>query len=146
MSWKEFQEDAPDIASLAYEKLHGKIAYLAILKKDGSPRINPVTPFIGNGMLFIFTEPYSPKIHYLHRDGRYALNCSVGGEGPLVEVLLSGEVQEITYPAIRAQAEKIASSPVVQASYILFEFHVWHALLVSYDELGQQNVQRWEKK
>jgi hypothetical protein len=62
MSWKPFQEASPELAQLVQERLNGKIAYLATLKKDGSPRLHPVTPFIGNGMLFIFTEPSSPKI------------------------------------------------------------------------------------
>jgi len=144
MSWKKFQEEAPQLARLGYEKLHGKIAYLAILKKDGSPRLNPVTPFIGEGMLFIFTEPSSPKINYIRRDGRYALHCAVGGEGPLLEFLVSGEAHEITDPAIRARAESIAGSPVVLASYVLFEFHVRHVLVIEYNQAGKPIIQRWE--
>ena len=54
MSWKEFEEDSPELASLGIEKLNRKIVYLAILKKDGSPHLNPVTPFIGNGMVIMF--------------------------------------------------------------------------------------------
>ena len=61
------------MAALGFERLNRKVAYLATIKKDGSPRLHPVTPFIGNGMLFVFTEPSSPKIGDLRRDGRYAL-------------------------------------------------------------------------
>ena len=77
MSWKDFEEDSPELASLGFEKLNRKITYLAMSKKDGSPRLNPVTPFIENGMLFIFTEPSSPKIQDLRWDGRYAMHSAV---------------------------------------------------------------------
>ena len=55
MSWNELENHAPSLASLGFKKLNRKVAYLATLKKNGSPRLHPVTPFIGNGMLFIFT-------------------------------------------------------------------------------------------
>ena len=54
MSWNLFQENSPVLAKLSFEKLNKKIAYLAMIKNDGAPRIHPVTPFIGNGMLFMF--------------------------------------------------------------------------------------------
>ena len=145
MSWKVFEEDSPELARLGYEKLNRKIAYLATLKKDGSPRLHPVTPFIGNGMLFIFTEPSSPKIQDLSRDGRYAMHCTVGGEGPLIEILVSGEAVVISNPRVREQAESIAASPVVIDSYVLFEFQVNRVLVVEYDE-ERKLVRRWSKE
>jgi len=146
MSWKEFEEDSPQLASLGYERLNRKIAYLAILKKDGSPRLHPVTPFIENGMLFMFTEPSSPKIRDLRRDGRYALHCSVNREGPLVEFLVSGNAEEISDLIVRAQAESIAAAPVVNDSYVLFEFQVKRVLMVEYDEEKKRVVRRWSRE
>ena len=146
MSWKLFEEGSPELARLGFEKLNKKTAYLATLKKDGSPRLHPVTPFIANGMLFIFTEPSSPKIRDLRRDGRYALHCTVGGGGPLTEVLVSGEAAVISDPRIREQAEKIAASPVVIDSYVLFEFQVGHVLVVEYDEEKKPVVRRWSRE
>lgn len=146
MSWKEFEERATAMASLGFERLNRKVAYLATLRKDGSPRLHPVTPFIGNGMLFIFTEPSSPKIRDLRCDGRYVLHCSVDrkeGE-PLVEFLVSGTAQAINDVDVRRQAaEKIAASPVVTKDYVLFEFRIDNALLVQYDDEGKRTVQRW---
>ncbi len=144
MSWRVFEEASPELARLGYEKLNRKIAYLATLKKDGSPRLHPVTPFIANGMLFIFTEPSSPKIQDLSRDGRYALHCTVGGEGPLIEVLVSGEAVVISTPRVREQqAESIAAPPVVIDSYVLFEFQVKRVLVVEYDEERKPVVHLW---
>jgi len=143
--WCEFHENAPQIASVGYQKLNRKIAYLASLQKDGAPNLHPVTPFIGEGMLFIFTEPSSPKIRDLGRDGRYALHSSVDrtqGQ-PLVEFLLTGTVRVIEDPGVRASAERVASSPVVIETYVLFEFLVERALLIEYDQDGKRNIQRW---
>jgi hypothetical protein len=146
MSWKAFEGDSPELASLGFEKMNRKITYLATIKKDGSPRLHPVTPFIGNGRLFIFTEPSSPKIRDLQLDGRYALHCSVGSEGPLIEFLVSGKAEVISDPVVRAQAESIADSPVVIDSYFLFEFQVKHVLVVEYDEVRKPVVRRWRGK
>ncbi len=145
MSWKEFGGQAPRMASLGFGRLNRKVAYLALLNKDGSPRLHPVTPFIGNGMLFMFTEPSSPKIRDLRRDGRYALHSSVDrkdGE-PLIEFLVSGIAQVVTDESIRKQAEKIAASSVVIDTYYLFEFRINNALLVEYDDDEKRMVQRW---
>jgi hypothetical protein len=140
--WVEFEAHSPELAGLIFEKLNRKIAYLATIKKDGSPRLHPVTPFIGYGMLYIFTEPSSPKIRDLRRDGRYALHSSVGGGGPLIEILLSGRVQVIPDPDVRIQAESIASSPVLTERYVLFEFGIEQVLIVEYE--GEKPViRRW---
>ena len=142
MTWQAFESASPDLAPLAFDCLDRKIAYLATLKKDGSPRLHPVTPFIGDGMLFIFTEPSSPKIRDLRSDGRYVLHSSVGGGGPLVEVQVSGEAFVVRDPQLRARAERIAASPVVIDSYVLFEFHVQRVLVVEYAD-GKPLVRRW---
>jgi len=147
MNWNEFENSLPRLAYLGFESLNGKIAYLATIKKDGSPRLHPVTPFIGNGMLFIFTEPSSPKIRDLHRDSRYALHCSVDRkEGkPLIEFLVSGNVKIISDNSVRAGAVKFAASPVLTDDYVLFEFQIDNALVIEYDQAGKRTVQRWHE-
>lgn len=145
MSWSEFERQAPGLASMGFERLNRKIAYLATLKKDGSPRLHPVTPFIGNGMLFIFTEPSSPKIRDLRRDGRYALHCSVDrkkGE-PLVEFLVTGTARVITDPLVRDQAVILADSPILTDEYALFDFQIQRALWIEYDQDGKRTIRHW---
>ena len=134
------------MAALGFERLNRKVAYLTNIRKDGSPRLHPVTPFIGNGMLFMFTEPSSPKIRDLRRDGRYTLHCSVERKEsePLIEFLVSGVAKVISNADIRRQVtEEIAASPVVANDYILFEFQVENVLSVEYDDDGKRTVQRW---
>ena len=148
MSWKSFQEASPELAQLVQERLNRKIAYLATLKKDGSPRLHPVTPFIGNGMLFIFTEPSSPKISDLRRDDRYALHCSVEREEgkSLIEFLVSGRAIYIISDTVWAEAGRIATSQVLTNAYVLFEFRIDNALLVEYDKKENRAVQRWKRE
>jgi hypothetical protein len=143
MSWKAFAAASPELAALGLEKLNRAVCYLSLLNKEGAPRIHPITPFIGGGMLFMFTEPTSPKIRDLRRDGRYAIHSTVTSDGPLLEFLVTGEAELITSPALRAQATHIAGSPVITARYALFEFHVIRVLAVSYDEEKKKIVHRW---
>ncbi|MBN1876974.1 MAG: pyridoxamine 5'-phosphate oxidase family protein [Anaerolineae bacterium] len=148
MSWKEFEEQAPEMASLGIERLNRKVAYLAILKKDGSPQLHPVRPFIGNGMVFMFTEPSSPKVRDLRRDGRYALHCSVDRkeDEPLIEFLISGTAKIISDSVVRAEAEDIIAPSVVTNDYALFEFQVDYVLAIEYDHDGKRIVHRWHRE
>ena len=147
MSWIEFQERAPEMASLGFERLNRKIAYLATIKKDGSPRLHPVVPFIHEGLLFIFTEPSSPKILDLRRDGRYALHCSVSFEiEPMIEFVVSGTAEVITDPFMRERAERYAASQEVTDRYAFFGFHVQSALMVEYDENDKPILRRWKRE
>ena len=143
MSWKIFKEHAPELASIGVDRLHRKIAYLAILYPDGYPSLNPVSPFIGNGMLFMFTEPRSPKIRNLRKDGRYAVHCALRRESPLVEYSISGVAREINDPAVREQVKEYADSSVVDHTYALFEFVVERVLVVTYDAQKKKLIPRW---
>ena len=145
MSWKKLEEINPRMAAQGFEKLNRKIAYLAILNQDGSPRLHPITPFIGNGMLFMFTEPSSPKIRDLCRDGRYALHCSVDrkkGE-PLFEFLVQGTTKMISDDSVRATAVDNSTSPVVTKDYALFEFQVTNVMAIEYNEDGKRTIHRY---
>src|SRR6187397_2837139 len=83
-TWKEFAQQAPEMAAFGEARFGSGVAYLGTLRADGSPRVHPVTPIIGD-QLFLFMEPTSPKGSDLRRDPRYTLHCAVedssGGEG-----------------------------------------------------------------
>src|SRR5512139_3305134 len=94
------------------ERLNGKVAYLATVRKDGSPRVHPMTPIIGQGHLFVFMEPTSPKGHDLQRDGRYAIHCSVSDtSGASGEFMIMGRADLINDPELRTLALRVASYP-----------------------------------
>jgi len=73
-SWEEFAQQATELAEFGKARFQSGVAYLGTLRADGSPRVHPVTPIIGEE-LFLFMEPTSPKGKDLQRDGRYTLHC-----------------------------------------------------------------------
>lgn len=143
MSWSKLESQSPEIAEFGKTRLHNKVAYLGTIRKDGSPRVHPFTPIIGEGHFFIFMEPTSPKGHDLRRDGRYAVHCSVTDtSGESGEVIVTGRAKFIEDPDARALAVKI--SPYKPAErYILFEFEVERVLVTEYPE-GHPVRRQWK--
>src|SRR5689334_10768053 len=94
MSWKTLEEQEPELAAFGRERLNGKVSYLATIRKDGAPRVHPMTPIIGQGHFFVFMEPTSPKGHDIRRDGRYAIHCAVSdNSGDSGEFFLTGSAR-----------------------------------------------------
>ena len=134
MSWQLFEDQQPELAAFGAERLNGKVAYLATVRKDGSPRVHPMTPIIGEGHLFVFMEPTSPKGHDLKRDGRYAMHCSVSdNSGASGEFIITGRARLIDNPDQRALATQLASYAPAQR-YILFEFDIESAVSTLYPD------------
>ncbi len=136
MSWKTFESQNPEIAEFAKARLYNKVAYLATIRKDGSPRVHPFTPIIGEGHFFVFMEPTSPKGHDLRRDGRYAVHCSVSDtSGESGEVIVTGMAKFIEDSEVRAQAVRVCPYQPAER-YILFELGVEHVLITEYGDAG----------
>lgn len=140
-SWKEFAEDAPQFAEFGKARLQSGVAYIGTIRLDGSPRVHPCTPIIGEE-LFLFMEPTSPKGKDLLRDPRYTLHCTVedssGGNG---EFYVRGQGVLTNDPLLREQAVR-TSSYAPADRYILFVFSVEFAFMNIYVD-GKSNSQRW---
>ena len=141
-TWGEFANAAPELATFGAGRFNSRVAYLGTLRKDGGPRVHPVTPIVGGGYLFLFMEPTSPKGKDLQRDGRYTLHCAVedtsGGEG---EFYVRGAARLVDDDALRQEAENAADyNPA--ARYILFVMEVDFAFQNLYTD-GKPNVSRW---
>jgi Pyridoxamine 5'-phosphate oxidase len=132
MSWQSLEDQQPELAAFGAERLNGKVAYLATVRKDGSPRVHPMTPIIGQGHLFVFMEPTSPKGHDLQRDGRYAIHCSVSDtSGAGGEFIIMGRAHLIDDPELRTLAVQLASYTPAER-YILFDFDIESAASTTY--------------
>src|SRR5512147_1616230 len=132
MSWNILETQAPEMAEFGRIRFQGGVAYLATLRKDGSPRLHPFTPIIGEGHFFVFMEPTSPKGHDLRRDGRFAIHCSVTDtSGESGEVILTGKAKLIQDLELHALAVKICPYKPAER-YILFEFDVESAVTTEY--------------
>jgi hypothetical protein len=141
ISWKEFAQQAPELARFGKTRFASGVAYLGTVRADGSPRVHPVTPILGE-QLFLFMEPTSPKGKDLQREPRYTLHCSVedssGGGG---EFYVRGRATLVDDPHIREQAV-LVSSYVPQDRYILFILTVEFAFMNRYVD-GNPTPQRW---
>jgi hypothetical protein len=78
-SWGEFVDAAPDLAR-AGEKLFRRfeVAYLATVRRDGTPRMAPVCPILTEGTLYLSVGRSTPKRLDLLRTGHYALHACLG--------------------------------------------------------------------
>lgn len=133
MSWKHFEDQNPQLAAFGRERLHRRVCYLATARKNGSPRVHPVTPLIVDGHLLVFMEPTSPKGHDLRRDGRYALHSSVAdSEGSGGEFTVAGHAQFVESASLRKSADAAHGTPP-QERWILFEFEIEAASSTVYE-------------
>lgn len=147
MRWDEFAAAAPEVAAFGLARLETKVAYLATVRRDGSPRVHPVSPFVAGGRLFVYMEPTSPKGHDLRRDPRYSLHCSVADiEGGAGEFLVSGRARAHDDPRMRevafAGAREAGFTP--KDRYVLFELTVESCLATTYGE-GEPQRMRWKQ-
>ena len=140
-SWQEFAQQAPELAAFGEARFGSGVAYLGTLRADGSPRVHPVTPILGE-QLFLFMEPTSPKGKDLQRDPRYTLHCAVedssGGKG---EFYVRGRAQLVQDSELRARAVEAATYAPAER-YILFVLSVEFAFMNTYVN-GEPNSRRW---
>ena len=122
-TWGEFAAAAPEMAELGLRQLRKfGLAYLGTVRTDGSPRVNPVCPFIGGGRLFVATAPNSPKRLDLVRDGRYVLHFLPGKEEE--EISIRGRASLVEGPEMRALALEGARE-MIQATGLRIKPEEW---------------------
>lgn len=143
VSWGELEREDVALAAFGQERLDGKVAYLATIRRDGRPRANPVTPVIGEGRMFIFLEPSSPRTHELIENGDFCLHCAMSdSSGSSGEFQVTGIAMRVEDPVIRGIAESVSSfRPSVRA--LLFELFITEALSTAYPG-GQPRRRRWQ--
>ncbi len=74
LDWRDVETGAPEIARLGAARLSAaRIAMLGTLRRDGSPRISPVEPYLVNGRLLVGAMTWSAKAADIRRDPRYVL-------------------------------------------------------------------------
>jgi Pyridoxamine 5'-phosphate oxidase len=144
MSWRTLETSAPEIARLGKERLdQARVALLATLRKDGSPRISPVEPYLSQGHLLFGAMSWSLKARDLRRDSRCVLHSAVtgpdNGEGELKLYGRAVEANEQTRDSCQAWWSERPSSTA-----IVFTLEIEQAAFISWNiERGQMIVQRW---
>lgn len=141
-SWSEFVAVEPALASairaLVYQYGPG-LGYLATVRRDGGPRVHPVSPVITDDGLFCFLMN-SPKRHDLEHDGRYALH-SYPAETSDDEAYLAGRAGAVCDPArVRHLAAAMRAEPRVD--WKVFELSVEVAMTVCRPTGGRRSERR----
>lgn len=143
--WRDVEEGAPELARLGVARLSSaRVALLGTLRRDGSPRISPIEPYIVGGQLLIGALAWSAKASDLRRDPRYVLHSVVtgpdSGEG---ELKLYGSAGEAGHDLRRAAAEAwwVGLAP---EKAVVFTLRVGQAAFVDWDiKGGVMTVHRW---
>ena len=144
LSWRDLELAAPEIARLGIARLNSRIALLGTLRRDGSPRISPIEPYLVEGQLLIGAMAWSAKARDLRRDPRYVLHSVVtgpdSGEG---ELKLHGPAAEAAQDLRGAAAHAwwLACPPDKAA---IFTLPIGQAVFVEWDiQHGLMTVHRW---
>jgi hypothetical protein len=134
-TWAEFERDAPELAAFGLARLEGRVVYLATLRRDGSPRVHPVSPWIGAGLLMVLFRGHSPKVAEVARDSRYAMHTSGPSDdhdGVAGEFLVSGWLESVGRDHPAASASPYGRGAPYPLAY--FACHIEEAVGTTYEK------------
>ncbi|HEX2194763.1 MAG TPA: pyridoxamine 5'-phosphate oxidase family protein [Candidatus Limnocylindria bacterium] len=146
MRWWELEGTAPALAGRIRALLtRHRVAMLATLRANGSPRISVVEPYFVAGHLALGLMAWSAKARDLVRDPRCALHNPVtdpeGGDG---EVRLTGRAAPLERSELRGEDRDAWWSKTPDAECMLVSLEVEAATVVSWDASGGlMHVERW---
>lgn len=145
MTWAEFEASASDLAMLVRAEFerHGMVL-VGTLRKDGSPRISCVLPYVLDGELLLGMMWQSRKAVDLQRDSRLVLHNAIStNQGDEVEISLRGRAVEIDDEKIRRRyVESLAEWK--GRDFHLFSVDIESVGLIRY-ERGEQHVKVWPR-
>ena len=98
-AWAELEVADPALGAFGRGRFEGKVVFHATLRRDGAPRIHPVSPWFGAGLLLVAFRARSPKNDEVANDGRYAMHSAVDPgdhEGSDGEFLVRGWMERIS--------------------------------------------------
>jgi hypothetical protein len=148
MTWRELELAAPEIAEPGKARLdETRVALLATLRRDGSPRISPIEPFFGEGQLVFGAMAWTLKARDLERDARCTLHSAITGPN-------EGEPELKLYGrAIEADDDLRAACPSgwwtdePHEAARVFSLSIEEAAFVTWDyEGGEMTVRRWSRE
>jgi Pyridoxamine 5'-phosphate oxidase len=139
-TWREFEESAPHLAAIGrkalwHEKQGLNFAFLATIRKDGSPRLHPVCPTICDGRLYVVAEGKTPKRYDLKRNGSYALHAVLDFEfESRPQFYISGFAHEANDPDTRRRVEATYREWTFSDEEVVFELSIERALHTVFDK------------
>jgi len=150
MRWAELESSQPRLAELGRHRLLGPgVVLVGTIRRDGSPRISPVEPWVMAGDLWLSMIWHSTKAIDLGRDPRILVHSVItgrdGGEG---EFKVRGRAcAENDLSVLRRYAAEVAAGlgwRPEPGQFHLFAVDIADVTFVRYvDSTGDQFVTRW---
>ena len=143
-TWGEFERADAQLAAFGRERLDGRVCFHATLRRDGSPRVHPVEPWVAAGLLMVRFRRQSPKVREVAHDARYALHSPMDNpDGVGGEFLVRGWMEQIS-PDHPAAIEIARATPTPLAFYAL---SVEAAVGTTYEGTDRDPVyRRWRSR
>ena len=143
ISWGDFKKLEPELAAFGESLLRIRPAYLATVRRNGAPRVHPVTPIFASSALYMFMEPRSPKGRDLRERGWYSLHNGVPDDhGSGGEFFITGMGFPVTDTHLREIATDAASYEPSK-NYVLFELRLASARCNGYGDVPLPTNRRW---
>jgi len=137
-SWGEFAEAEPGMAKVLRGLLDWiPIAYLATVRKDGSPRVHPFSPIFARDRMFIAINPASPKRFDLENDGRYAMHALPGKRDD--EFYMTGRARFVEDGDLREAVVQGAGHTVHPLDWV-FELSAEYAMTAYWENVGKPDT------
>ena len=142
-TWGEFAAGEPELAAFVADRLRAAPSYLATVRANGAPRVQPVTPIIAGDGLYLFMEPTSPKGTDIRQRGWFALHNGVADNaGTGGEASVSGRGCAVDDAAVRTSVAA-ASSYRPADRYVLFELRPDEVRCNGYGDVRLPERRRW---
>jgi hypothetical protein len=150
MHWSDLQNAQPRLAALVQERLLAPgVVLVATIRRDGTPRLSPVEPFVLDDELWLSMLWQSTKAADLERDPRILVHSIVtgrdGGEG---EFKIRGIVRAEQDPDVRDRYAAAVTASLgwtpTPGRFHLFAVGIEQVTFIRYDDAtGDQHVAMW---
>jgi hypothetical protein len=150
MRWSELEVAQPRLARLGRERLLAPgVLLVATIRRDGTPRVSPVEPFVMDGDVWLSMLWQSAKAGDLLRDPRILVHSIVtnrdGAEG---EFKIRGTARAEHDPGIQRRYAAAVTAALgwtpTPGRFHLFAVSLGHVTFIRYDDAtGDQHVAMW---
>jgi predicted pyridoxine 5'-phosphate oxidase superfamily flavin-nucleotide-binding protein len=145
MIWRDFEEATPELAAFGRQRFEAThVALLGSVRRDGSPRISPIEPYLVVDRLLLGMLAASHKARDLRRDPRCTLHSSVsdvnGSEG---EFKVHGRAVLLNDQALLRGYEAWWTAEDASEA-LVFSLDIESAARIAWNlEKGEMSVTRW---
>lgn len=149
MNWGELARQQPRLATIAKERLVDPgVVLLGTIRRDGTPRISPVEPFLLDDEFWLCLLWKSTKAADLLRDPRVLVHSIVTDrDGKLGEVKLRGRAVPVDDEATQARYAEAAGEALGWHAEVgrfhLFRVEIDDLTYLHYSETGDQHLTQW---